>query len=185
MIFGSNVAILFPSDTTDPVLYAQNGVYYVVKLNDHNVEIYFLGNKIKNYTYISLDLDGLDFNFIREKDYKTRVTGFERVEAAYDKIVNDIKPIWGTIDIIVEFIRILFVAIIFDLICALLARGIARLTFKEAFTIILYSFAMESVGQIIDALYGFSIFAFIGSFIGIVYFIIALRNVRINDDNIE
>ena len=176
LIFEGAVAILFPADDTDPVLFAQNGTYYVVKLNDHDISVFFLGNKIKTYSYTELGLDGLDFNFIKEVDYKARVLEFEVVEKAYDKIVNDIKPFWGTINVVSEFFKIFIIAIIFDLICAFLARGIKGLSFKEGFVIIMYAFAMESVGQIIDALYGFAIFSFIGSFIGIIYFIIALRN---------
>lgn len=184
LIFEGNCAILFPNDDTDPVLFAQNGTYYVIKLEDHGINVYFVGNKVKSYTYTELGLDGLNFNFLKETDYKTRVLEFERVEKACDTIVNDLKPYWGTFDVLSTFFRIAFIALIFDLLCALLARGTRNLYFKECFVMAIYAFALETIGQILDSLYGFDIFGYIGCFIGIIYYIIALKNVDVlKNDN--
>ena len=46
------------------------------------------------------------------------------------------------------------------------------------------AFVIEIVGQLIDELYGLSIFGYLGSFIGIVYYVIALRSIQtINTEN--
>ena len=176
---GDTMAIIFPTDEVMPVDLVTQQIYYVCKVNDHNVEMYFFGSKVKTYTYTELGLDNFDLEFVSIIDYKTRTTEFERLEKAYDTIYNDLKGIRTTFNIVGAFIRILAITLIFDLICALLARGIKGLTFKEVFNIVLYAFVLEIVGQLIDELYGLDLFTYIGSFVGIVYFIIALRNVDV------
>ena len=177
-ILGDTLGVILPTDNTDPAVLLQERIYYAVKLNDHNVEAYFFGNKVKTYTYTDLGLDGINFDFLYENDYKIRNANFERMEAAYDKVVNDLKPVWVTFDVIAEFFRVFVIAFLFDLVCALLLRGIKGLTFKEGLVIVMYAFAIESVGQIIDSLYGLTLFAYIGTIIGIIYFIIAVRNIN-------
>ena len=44
--------------------------------------------------------------------------------------------------------------------------------------IVMYAFAIETIGQIIDSLYGLTLFTYIGTIIGIIYFIIAVRNIN-------
>ena len=183
-VLGEKVAIVLPTDDVDISSFITIKVYYVVKLNDHNIEVYFLGNKVKTYTYTVLGLDGLDFSFINENDYKLRTEGFERIEAAYDKVVNDIKPFWITFDVIKRFFEVFVIAILFDLVCALLIRGLKGISFNEGFVITMYAFAMQSIGQIFDSLYGLSICGYLGAFIGIIYFIIAIRNTN-NAKNID
>lgn len=183
-VLGEKVAIVLPTDDVDISSFITVKVYYVVKLNDHNIEVYFLGNKVKTYTYTVLGLDGLDFSFINENDYKLRTEGFERIEAAYDKVVNDIKPFWITFDVVKRFFEVFVIAILFDLVCALLIRGLKGISFNEGFVIVMYAFAMQSIGQIFDSLYGLSICGYLGAFIGIVYFIIAIRNTN-NAKNIN
>lgn len=183
-VLGEKVAIVLPTDDVDISSFITIKVYYVVKLNDHNIEVYFLGNKVKTYTYTVLGLDGLDFSFINENDYKLRTEGFERIEAAYDKVVNDIKPFWITFDVVKRFFEVFVIAILFDLVCALLIRGLKGISFNEGFVIVMYAFAMQSIGQIFDSLYGLSICGYLGAFIGIVYFIIAIRNTN-NAKNIN
>ena len=183
-VLGEKVAIVLPTDDVDISSFITIKVYYVVKLNDHNIEVYFLGNKVKTYTYTVLGLDGLDFSFINENDYKLRTEGFERIEVAYDKVVNDIKPFWITFDVIKRFFEVFVIAILFDLVCALLIRGLKGISFNEGFVITMYAFAMQSIGQIFDSLYGLSICGYLGAFIGIVYFIIAIRNTN-NAKNID
>ena len=102
-------------------------------------------------------------------------TSFEQIETAYDKIVNDIKPFWVTFDVLQVFFEVFIVALLFDLVCALIIRGTRGITYKEGLVIAIYAFAMEIVGQIIDSLYGLDFCAYIGAFIGIVYFLIALK----------
>ena len=183
-VLGEKVAIVLPTDDVDISSFITIKVYYVVKLNDHNIEVYFLGNKVKTYTYTVLGLDGLDFSFINENDYKLRTEGFERIEAAYDKVVNDIKPFWITFDVVKRFFEVFVITILFDLVCALLIRGLKGISFNEGFVITMYAFAMQSIGQIFDSLYGLSICGYLGAFIGIVYFIIAIRNTN-NAKNID
>ena len=183
-VLGEKVAIVLPTDDVDISSFITIKVYYVVKLNDHNIEVYFLGNKVKTYTYTVLGLDDLDFSFINENDYKLRTEGFERIEAAYDKVVNDIKPFWITFDVIKRFFEVFVIAILFDLVCALLIRGLKGISFNEGFVITMYAFAMQSIGQIFDSLYGLSICGYLGAFIGIIYFIIAIRNTN-NAKNID
>lgn len=183
-VLGEKVAIVLPTDDVDISSFITIKVYYVVKLNDHNIEVYFLGNKVKTYTYTVLGLDGLDFSFINENDYKLRTEGFEKIEAAYDKVVNDIKPFWITFDVVKRFFEVFVIAILFDLVCALLIRGLKGISFNEGFVIVMYAFAMQSIGQIFDSLYGLSICGYLGAFIGIVYFIIAIRNTN-NAKNID
>jgi hypothetical protein len=183
-VLGEKVAIVLPTDDVDISSFITIKVYYVVKLNDHNIEVYFLGNKVKTYTYTVLGLDGLDFSFINETDYKLRTEGFEKIEAAYDKVVNDIKPFWITFDVVKRFFEVFVIAILFDLVCALLIRGLKGISFNEGFVITMYAFAMQSIGQIFDSLYNLDICAYLGAFIGIVYFIIAIRNTN-NAKNID
>ena len=176
---GDMMAVLLPTDEIDPVEFVSQNIYYVLKINDHNVEIYFVGNKVKTYTYTELGLDNFDLGFIDNTNYKERTAEFERLEAACDKVFRGIKPIWATFNVIAVFFRVLMVTIIFDLICALLTRGIKGLSFREVFTIALYAFVMEIIGQIIDELYGFTIFTYIGGFIGIIYYVIAIRGITV------
>lgn len=178
-IIGDRIGFILPTENVEPTMLIQENVYYVCKLNDHNIEIFFLGNKVKTYTYSELNLDGLDFSFLGENDYKIRNEKFEILEAACNKVVKDLKGLWVTVDCIAEFFKVFIVAFLFDLVCALLCRGIRGLSFKECLVIVMYAFAMEIIGQIIDALYGYTIFSYIGSFIGIVYFIIAIRRASI------
>ena len=178
-VIGDEVAILMPSDEIDPVNFVSERIYYVVKLNDHDVQLFFLGNKIKTYTYTELGLDGMDFSFFGEVDYKTRITEFERLESAYDKAYKDIKPMLITINVIAVLFRVLFATIIFALVCALISRGVKGISFKELFVITLYSFVMFVMGQIIDELYGFTLFAYIGIFISFIYYVIALRGITV------
>lgn len=179
-VLGDTIGIILPTDNTDPLMLLQERVYYAAKLNDHNVEIYFLGNKVKSYTYTELGLDDLNFDFLYNNNYKERTSCFERVENAYDKITNDMKPYWITFSVILEFLRIFVFAFIIDIICALLMRGLKGLNFKEALVIVIYAFMMEIVGQVIDALYGFTLFSYIGIAIGLIYFVIAIRSVKID-----
>jgi len=175
-VLGEKVAIVLPTDDIDINSFVTINVYYVVKLNTNDIEIYFLGNKIKTYSYDDLNLNGLDFDFINNTNYKERNESFEKIEAAYDKVVNDIKGIWITFDVLKEFARVFFIVIIFDLAFAFLERGLKGISFKECFVISMYSFAIEIVGQIIDSLYGLTICSYIGIAIGIIYFVIAMRN---------
>lgn len=181
-VLGGTVAVILPSDKTDPTMLIQERVYYAVKLNDHNVEIYFFGNRIKSYTYTDLGLDGMSFDFLYENDYKIRNSNFERLEASYDKVVLDLKPYWATFDVISEFFKVFLIAFIFDLICALLLRGLKGLSFGECLVIVMYAFALEIVGQIIDSLYGLTLFAYIGSIIGLIYFFIAVRSAAVDKE---
>ena len=176
-VLGGKVGIILPTDKTDPVMLIQERVYYSVKLNANNVEVYFFGNKVKTYTYLDLGLEGMNFDFLYENDYKIRNANFEQLEASYDKVVNDLKPYWVTFDVLAEFFRVFMIAFIFDLICALLLRGIRGLTFGQCLVIVMYSFILEIVGQVIDSLYGLTLFSYIGSIIGLIYFFIAVRNV--------
>ena len=96
----------------------------------------------------------------------------------------DIKPFWITFDVIKRFFEVFVIAILFDLVCALLIRGLKGISFNEGFVITMYAFAMQSIGQIFDSLYGLSICGYLGAFIGIVYFIIAIRNTN-NAKNID
>ena len=178
-IIGDQVAVLMPTDDIDPVNFAGDRIYYVVKLNDHDVELYFIGNKIKTYTYTELELDGIDLEFLGIVDYKTRVTEFERIEKAYDKAYKDIKPMLVTINVLAVLFRVLFLSLIFILICSLLSRGVKGLTFKEVFVITTYSFVMFIIGQIIDELYGLTICSYIGIFISLVYLVIAMRGITV------
>ena len=184
-VLGGKVGIILPSDNTDPVMLIQERVYYSVKIKTNNVEVYFFGNKIKSYTYTDLGLDGMNFDFLYENDYKIRNSNFERLEASYDKVVNDLKPYWVTFDVIAEFFSVFIIAFIFDLICALLLRGIKGMTFGECLVIVMYAFVLEIIGQIIDSLYGLTLFAYIGSIIGLLYFFIAVRNVASNNKKEE
>ena len=174
-VLGDKIAIILPTDEVEITSFLAYQIYYAVKLNDHNIEIYFFGNKVKTYTYTDLNLDGLDFDFIKNNDYKERTKSFEKIEAAYDKIVNDIKPFWITFDVLRVFFEVFIVALLFDLVCALIIRGTRGIAYKEGLVIAMYAFAMEIVGQIIDSLYGLDICAYIGAVIGIIYFLIALR----------
>ncbi len=176
---GDTLAIVFPTDDILPVDLVAQQIYYVCKVNDHNVEIYFIGSKVKTYTYTELGLDGFDLEFVNIIDYKTRTLEFEKLEKAYDKIYSDVKGLRTTISVLGVFIRVLALTLLFDLVCALLSRGIKNLSFKEVFVIVLYSFVLETIGQIIDELYGLNIFSYIGCFLGIIYFIIALRSVEV------
>ncbi len=176
---GDTLAIVFPTDEILPLDLVAQQIYYVCKVNDHNVEMYFIGSKVKTYTYTELGLDDFDLEFVNIVDYKTRTIEFERLEKAYDKIYNDAKGLRTTLAVLGTFIRIFALAILFDLVCAFLARGIKGLSFKEVFVIVMYAFVPETIGQIIDELYAFDIFSYIGCFLGIVYFIIALRNVEV------
>ena len=98
-----------------------------------------------------------------------------KIGAVKNKIVNDIKPFWVTFDVLQVFFEVFIVALLFDLVCALIIRGTRGITYKEGLVIAIYAFAMEIVGQIIDSLYGLDFCAYIGAFIGIVYFLIALK----------
>ena len=44
------------------------------------------------------------------------------------------------------------------------------------------AFALEIVGQIIDSLYGLTLFAYIGSIIGLIYFFIAVRSAAVDKE---
>lgn len=178
-IIGDRVGFILPYEEVEPALYLQQSVYYVCKINDHDITIYFLGNKIKSYTYDKLDLNGITFDFLYEDDYNTRNAVFEQIEKAYDMVVKDLKPYWITFNCLSAFFKVFVIAIIFDLILALLVKGFRGLSFKEALVIAMYSFVMEIVGQIIDALYGFTIFSYIGAGIGIIFFFIAMRSSQI------
>lgn len=179
-ILGDTIGIILPTDQTNPAMLLQERIYYAAKLTDHNVEIYFLGNKVKSYTYTDLGLDEMNFDFLYNNDYKTRTANFERLESAYDKITVDMKPYWVTLNVLAEFFRVFAFAFIIDIICALLMRGLKGLNFKEALVIVIYAFMMEIVGQVIDALYGFTLFSYIGIAIGLIYFVIAIRSVKID-----
>lgn len=178
-IIGDQVAILMPYDEIDPVNFVSERIYYVVKLNDHNVELFFLGNKVKSYSYTDLGLEGFSLDFLGEVNYKTRVTEFEKLEKAYDKAYKDIKPMLVTINVVAVLFRVLFTTFLFAIVCTFVARGVKGLAFKEIFVISLYSFVMFVVGQIIDELYGFTAFAYVGIFISFIYFVIALRGITV------
>lgn len=184
-VIGDKVAIILPTDKYDPSSFLSIQVYYAVKLNENNVEIYFFANKVKTYTYTDLGLDGLDFSFVYNNDYKERTKSFERLEAAYDKVVNDIKPFWVTFDVLRGFFMVFIINLAFSLVLALLGRGLRGLSFKECLVIALYAFAISAVGQALDALYDLVIFTYIGGFMGFVYFVFALRGIgSVKKDNI-
>lgn len=178
-VIGDRVAILMPSDEIEPVNFVSERIYYVVKINDHNVEIFFLGNKIKAYTYDELDLNGLNLDFLGIVDYKSRITEFERVERVYDKAYKDLKPMLVTINVLAVLFRVLFITIIFALITSLFTRGIKGVTFREIFVISLYSFVMFVIGQALDEIYDLTICSYIGIFISFVYFVIAVRGITV------
>jgi len=184
-VIGDKVAIILPTDEYEPTNFLSVQVYYAVKLNEHNIEVYFFGSKIKTYTYTNLGLDGIDFSFLHDNNYKERAKVFEQIEAAYDKVINDVKPFWTTFNVLSEFFMAFSITIMFSLVLAFLGRGIKGLVFKESFVMAMYAFAMSAIGQVLDALYGFNLFAYIGCFIGFVYYIFALRNTgNVKTDNI-
>ena len=84
-----------------------------------------------------------------------------------------------TINVLAVLFRVLFLSLIFILICSLLSRGVKGLTFKEVFVITTYSFVMFIIGQIIDELYGLTICSYIGIFISLVYLVIAMRGITV------
>ena len=178
-VIGDKLAILMPYDEIDPVSFTSERIYYVVKLNDHNVDLFFLGNKIKSYTYTELKLEGLDLDFLSIVDYKTRVTEFERLENAYDMVYKDIKGMLVTINVLAVFFRVILSTIILTLIVSLISRGIKGLAFRDIFVIALYSFVMFIIGQIVDEVYGFDFVSFIGIFISFIYFVIAIREITV------
>ncbi len=176
---GDVMAIEFPTDDIEPIQFASQNIYYVLRINDHNVELYFLGNKIKTATYTELGLDGFDLAFVDIADYKTRTLEFERIEHAMDSVFNDIKPMWVTINVVAVFVKTVFITLILDLVFAFLSLGIRGLTFKEIYVIILYSFVVEIIGRLFDELYGLDFCAYIGVILGIIYYVIALRSMTV------
>ena len=173
------MAIEFPTDDIEPIQFASQNIYYVLRINDHNVELYFLGNKIKTATYTELGLDGFDLAFVDIADYKTRTLEFERIERAMDSVFNDFKPMWVTINVVAVFVKTVFITLILDLVFAFLSLGIRGLSFKEIYIIILYSFVVEIIGRLFDELYGLDFCAYIGVLLGIIYYVIALRSMTV------
>lgn len=136
-----------------------NSLGFTFIFKDETLDVYVGNNEIKNYSYLELNLDNVNFNLKDSADT-------EKIEKAFSIIYKDFK----TYIVIGESIGAILIQAMFAILLILLFVGLysfqePKLLLKYRFILVGYSSTVYFFTLLLDNLFGLTIFSLIGIFI--------------------
>lgn len=158
------------------------GIYYVADMQETKIVVSFASSKIKTFTYEELGLTNFSFDFIQINDSE----GFEKLEQAYETIVNKTASFWKPVSVISSFFTLYLGILLAALLYALVSKLLVKIPYGQLFNISIFSLTPALIFILFGELFNLSFLNIIGGIIAIIYLEIALRHIdSTNRDNLE